>query len=259
MNYLNNFSFIVSCHNANLPVLEIFEKYAHDYFNLDKKIKKYLICEDYFKSDSYFDVILKNKAGKKWSEQLIDSLKLINSKYVIYCLEDYIFYKNVDIKIFNHYLNWVYLNDANYLRLMPKPKGFKKIDDNIYELGPYSLYKNSLFFTVWNRELLIKLLRMYDNPWKFEVLGTLFVRQMEKFYTVNKKFIFIHHIVAKGCWIKRNIKKIKIDKKLIDKKPMMNSFVEFKWHIKRKLLSLLELIPDNYLKFTIYYLFKAKK
>ena len=60
-------------------------------------------------------------------------------------------------------------NDANYFRLIPKPKGYKKIDEDIYELGPYSLYKFT-FFTVWNRELLIKLLSMYDNPWKFEVL-----------------------------------------------------------------------------------------
>lgn len=259
MKYLNNFSFIVSCHNANLPVLEIFEKHAKNYFILDKKITKYLICEDYFKSDSYFDVILKNKVGKKWSDQLIDSLKLINSKYVIYCLEDFIFYKNVDMNLLNFYLNWIQQNDANYFRLIPKPKGYKKIDEDIYELGPYSLYKNSLFFTVWNRELLIKLLSMYDNPWKFEVLGSLFVRYTEKFYTVNKKFIFIHHIVAKGCWIRGNIKKLKIEKKLIDKKPMMNSFVEYKWHIKRYLLSIFELIPDNYLKYKFYYLFKKKE
>ena len=28
---------------------------------------------------------------------------------------------------------------------MPKPKGFKKVDNNIFELGRYSLYKSSLF------------------------------------------------------------------------------------------------------------------
>ena len=74
----------------------------------------------------------------------------------------------------------------------------------------------------------------------------------------SQQIIFIHHIVAKGCWIRRNIKKLNFDKKLIDKKPMMSSFVEFKWHIKRKLLSLIELIPDNYLKYKIYNLFKSK-
>ena len=53
----------------------------------------------------------------------------------------------------------------------------------------------------------MKLLRMYDNPWKFEVLGTLFVRQMEKFYTVNKKFIFILVLFvsfSKLIWAKTN-------------------------------------------------------
>ena len=49
---------------CKFAVLEIFEKHAKNYFILDKKITKYLICEDYFKSDSYFDVILKNKVTK---------------------------------------------------------------------------------------------------------------------------------------------------------------------------------------------------
>ena len=127
MNYLNKFSLIVSCHNSNLPVLSIYETYAKKFFQLDSRIKKYLICEDYYNNQSYFDCIIKNKPGKMWSEQLVDSIKKIKSEYVIFCLEDYIFYKKIDMGIFNSYLRWIVKNNANYFRLMPKPKGLKKL------------------------------------------------------------------------------------------------------------------------------------
>jgi len=259
MTSLKNFSFIVSCHNGNLPVLEVFEKYAQNYLSLDNQIQKYLICEDYYQSKSYFNHIIKNTVGKSWSKQLLDSLKKIQTKYVIYCLEDYIFYKKVDIKLFNHYLNWAFINDVNYLRLMPKPKGFKKVDKNIYELGPYSLYKSSLFFTVWNREHLISLLELFNDPWEFEVLGTRHVKNIDKYYTINEKFIFIHHLVAKGSWINKSLKKLNLENNLIIQKPIMKPIKEFIWHLKKNLLSLFELIPDNHLKYNFYYLFKSKK
>lgn len=259
MNYLSKFSLIVSCHNSNLPVLSIYEKYAKNFFQLDSRIKKFLICEDYSNHQSYFDFIIKNKPGKKWSEQLVYSLKKIKSEYIIFCLEDYIFHKKIDMNEFNNYLLWIYKNNANYFRLMPKPKGFKKIDDNIYELGRYSLYKSSLFFTVWNKNLLINLLNKFDNPWKFEVLGSRYVRDYEKFYTVNKSFIHIYHIVAKNLWINKNLTNLEIDNEIIKQKKRMNIFHEFFWTSKKNILKIFELIPDNFIKYNFYYLFKSNK
>ena len=259
MNYLNKFSLIVSCHNSNLPVLSIYETYAKKFFQLDSRIKKYLICEDYYNNQSYFDCIIKNKPGKMWSEQLVDSIKKIKSEYVIFCLEDYIFYKKIDMGVFNSYLLWIDKNNANYFRLMPKPKGFKKVDKNIFELGRYSLYKSSLFFTVWNKNLLLTLLKKFDNPWKFEVLGTKYVRNYEKFYTINESFIYIYHIVAKNLWINKNIRHLKIDNEIIKQKKRMNIFDEFFWTLKKDILKLFELIPDNFIKYNFYYLFKSKK
>ena len=214
MNYLNKFSLIVSCHNSNLPVLSIYETYAKKFFQLDSRIKKYLICEDYYNNQSYFDCIIKNKPGKMWSEQLVDSIKKIKSEYVIFCLEDYIFYKKIDMGIFNSYLRWIVKNNANYFRLMPKPKGFKKVDNNIFELGRYSLYKSSLFL-LFGIKIFFLLLKKFDNPWKFEVLGTKYVRNYEKFYTINESFIYIYHIVAKNLWINKNIRHLKIDNEII--------------------------------------------
>tara|TARA_B100002019_G_scaffold263195_1_gene251125 strand:- start:5092 stop:5871 length:780 start_codon:yes stop_codon:yes gene_type:complete len=259
MSYLNNFSFIVSSHNSNLPALSIYEKYAKSFFKLDVRIKKYLICEDYYNKESYFDYIIKNKPGKNWSQQLIDSISNIKTEYIIFCLEDFIFYKEVDMILFNSYLFWINKNKANYFRLMPKPKGFKKIDENIYELGRYALYKSSLFFTVWNKNLLLRLLKKFDNPWKFEVLGSRYVRDYNKFYTVNKKFIYIHHIVAKNLWINRNLNYLNVDDDILKQKQRMNLLYESIWTVKKNILSLFELIPDNFIKYYFYYLFKSYK
>lgn len=256
MNNLSKFSLIVSTHNANLPVVEIFEEYAKKYFSLNINIKKYLICESSPKKISYFDHVIENKPNKSWSKQLIDSISQINSEYVIYCLEDFIFHKRTDLKKLNYYLNWAYTNKVKYLRLMPKPKGFKKVTENIYELGPYSLYKNSLFLTVWNKKYLLKLLKNYKTPWEFEVLGTKQVRHTQGYYTINEKFIYFHHLVAKGSLINRSFNKLKLDSSIISSMKKLNIIYEIIWQIKKELLNLYELIPDNFIKYHIYYLFK---
>lgn len=256
MTNLKNFSLIVSTHDDNLPITEIYEKYAQKYFQLNNNIKKYLICENSPKNISYFDHVITNKPKKSWSKQLIDSLSKINSEYIIYCLEDFIFYKKTDSIKLNYYLNWAYDKKVRYLRLMPKPKGFKKVERNIYELGPYALYKNSLFLTVWNKDYLLKILKNYKTPWEFEVLGTRHVRHTEGYYTINEKFIYFHHLVAKGSFINRSFNKLKLDNSLTSYKKKLNPFYEISWQIKKELLKLYELIPDNFIKYHIYYLFK---
>lgn len=258
INNLKNFSFIVSTYNNNLPALEIFEINAKKFLTFDNQIKKYLICEDYYqpKNKSYFDMILTNNPGKNWADQILESIKKIKTKYIIYCLEDFIFYKNVDIKLLNYYLNWSFVNDVNYLRLMPKPIGFIKVENNIFNLDKYALYKSSLFFTVWNRQLFIDLLKRFKNPWEFEIKGTKYVRNYDKFYTINKKFIFIRHLVAKGCWINKNLNRLNVDQRIISQKKRLNFTTEIKWRIKKNLLKLFEMIPDNLIKYKLYYFFK---
>ena len=38
----------------------------------------------------------------------------------------------------------------------------------------------------------------------------------------------------------------------------MNVFDEFFWTLKKDILKLFELIPDNFIKYNFYYLFKSK-
>ena len=153
-------------------------------------------------------------------------------------------------------LDWAYKNDVNYLRLKPKPPGFKKINDDINELTKYSIYRTSLFFVVWRRELFIEILNQYQDPWSFEVLGTYHYRNYEKFYVVNKDFINFVHILAKDKWIVSNIQKIEVEESILEKKQKMNYFIEKKWLIKKNILKFYEKVPDTFLKFKLYYFFK---
>ena len=91
---------------------------------------------------------------------------------------------------------------------------------------------------------------------KTEIHASKKVRFVEGYYTINEKFIYINHVVAKGCWINSNLRKLNIPLELKNSLPMMKFTDEMIWILKKNLLKIFELIPDNFIKYHLYYLLK---
>jgi hypothetical protein len=124
-----------------------------------------------------------------WSSALLSLLKSIDSDYVIYMQEDYVFTNYVDQDKLNSIFNYAKQNDVNYIRFYTGPPGNGNSVEiepglSIREILPGTKWRTSLMVAIWKRESLISLLDSHQNinPWQFETISS---DHMDKFYCID--------------------------------------------------------------------------
>ena len=124
-----------------------------------------------------------------WSNILLDSLNLIESEYIIYMQEDYVFIRDVDQNRLDKLLNYAFTNDLDYIRFHTTPSGngeITKIDENIFirEIKKNTRWRSSLMLSIWKKDTLTSLLKQNVNisPWLFEHTDT---SKFDKFYSID--------------------------------------------------------------------------
>lgn len=124
-----------------------------------------------------------------WSPALRDALSKIDSKYILYLQEDYIFTDFVDESRFEALLQYAMENELNYIRFYTGPPGNGNVvqiqeDVRIREILPGSRWRNNLMLALWKKETLTSMLKQHPaiTPWQFEHLSS---DQYEKFYCID--------------------------------------------------------------------------
>ena len=124
-----------------------------------------------------------------WSLNLIDLLSHLDSEYMIYSQEDYIFLTPVDTNRLGVLMNYVAVNKLNYVRFYLSPGGNGdriELDENlsIREILPNSPWRSNLSMAIWKREVLLETLRKHAGiaPWSFEHVGC---NEYDKFYCID--------------------------------------------------------------------------
>lgn len=120
------------------------------------------------------------KKGKnvsiQWGERIIDCLERINSKYVLFFLDDYFLYDYVDTSRIIKSIDYMEKNENivyfNYFRW---PKRGNYMDwlqyDGYTRIQSKSYYVCNCQIALWRRDKLISYLRKTDSPWDFEQYG----------------------------------------------------------------------------------------
>lgn len=184
------------------------DKY-HDLWNLHfealsthfsySNIDKFVITN--FKDSGISNVInLQVGEDLSWSHMMQKALDMVNHKYVILSLDDFVLRKKTDCHKLSTAFSILRSNhEIGAVRLIPRPKsdlyveypGFNLVDRN----KPYSL---SLQATIWKKDYLRSLLIPGESPWEFEL--------SDKGSRINKKIItsdsdilgYKHHCVERG-------------------------------------------------------------
>lgn len=124
------------------------------------------------KVSPYYNTVCKNFSLDKWTDRLRETLKGINSKYVLLMVDDIFIRERVDyfyivelLKELQHDPQIAGINlegkfDKNDI-LYSSPKG-------LYTRGYLGKYKTSVMCQLFRRDLLINLLNCSCNPWVFE-------------------------------------------------------------------------------------------
>jgi hypothetical protein len=155
-----------------------------------------------------------------WSSETKIILEQIKEKYVLIILDDYFIYKPLDIPTLQASLKILKKLDALFLKLSCFPVSHRSLWE--YDILPeapfmgkirdWQEYRINLQLGVWNRELLIRLLKPGETPWEFEVNGSIrsnnipnpclcIVEDPEKNY-VHGPITYLCSALTKGIWMR---------------------------------------------------------
>lgn len=143
-----------------------------------------------------------------WSQNLIYCLKNVSQEYVLLWLDDVFITSKVDTDRIIEDFNWVVQNEISYLRLRRTDQ--KKARPNYFKISNDSMYRTSIFCSIWKKDVLESLLEPEENAWQFELRGSKRSIMYEKFYQVAEDRISYLHAIEKGIW---NLKAIRWMKK----------------------------------------------
>lgn len=156
----------------------------------------------------------------EWGGRLKETLKRINTKYVLFCLEDFYLTDKVDTEMLDKCYRYMEEND-NIACFSFLPAGEDNIPSEKY-LGFEKRTQNGEYrlncqFALWRKDLLIKYIRNHENPWEWEIYGSKrSSRYNEEFYAVSKniKSPFCYEnggVTMRGRWYKSRVQPL-IDK-----------------------------------------------
>lgn len=197
------------------PFFFFFKKYWPDC-----PFRVYLITETkkYYDPDNKI-ISLNVGTGITWSARLKKALKKIDSKYVIFLLEDFFLLSNVNQKEIDRCID-----------IMDKDRKIAVIDWEYVERiktnpSPYEGYayrdRSAMYFlncqsALWRRKDLISFLSPYEDAWQFEFYGSERAKLFSKeFLCMNSPLnpVFVYNVnwntgygLHKGKWLESNIK-----------------------------------------------------
>lgn len=131
---------------------------------------------------------LKAKKYITWGKRMIETLKRIDSEYVIFMLDDFFLTDYVNDTMVNQVLNWMDTNkNIAVFSLYPVSKNAKEDTISLKypgfclrnQKGPY---RYNCQAAIWRKEELIKCFRKTENPWEWELVGN------KRSFTSSKEF-----------------------------------------------------------------------
>lgn len=138
------------------------------------------ILQDLPPNFTFQSISLKPYPVDKWSDGLIEMIRMLNVPYFILFLEDFWLYQPVDLDIvdklcqymgkYNDILRLDLTNERiskRNARITEKVDGVGIVDASLP--SPYSM---SFQVGIWNSELALRVLERGETPWKAEIQGT---------------------------------------------------------------------------------------
>ena len=175
---------VTSCdkyETAWYPYFSLLQKYYpnHPVIVLNTETKKY--------RHTGIDIRCINSGTNiSWSERLYYCLEQINTKYILFSLEDFFLQSHVNDSIIEKCYRWMEEDDnIAVFRLYPtsNPDIFKTDKyENFYIADSSIAFRLETQFAIWNRKTLMSFLDYSEDPWEFETYGTKRIANTDKIF-----------------------------------------------------------------------------
>jgi hypothetical protein len=162
---------VLSCDKYSdiwLPFFSFFQKYWPDcpfpiYLGTNKTTFNFANVKQIF-----------SNKNSTWSDELQLILKQIPEKYIILILEDYFIYKKVKNNDLFKIIETIQMNSAAYVKLAAFPAKYDQlwpyeVFNDLGAIKKNSTYRVCLQTAIWDKDILLGLIRPEENPWQFEI------------------------------------------------------------------------------------------
>ena len=210
-----DFSVIISSCDKYSELWDAHFKFLFQYWPSLNNKSIPIILTNNFKTFNNYNIINANLGEDvSWSDNMLKTLDLVKTKYVIILLEDYILDAPVDESRLINIITYMNKTNAAYTELYydlgifnptlgkEKTKNYAQGIDNLIIRSNNSYYRTSLQACVWEVDALKKILKSGESPWEFEQIGTERSRKINHpFYMVMEKNVISYkNAVEKGSY-----------------------------------------------------------
>jgi len=141
--------------------------------------------------------------NKDWSTLMLQSLKEVETPYVLLMLEDFFIRKEVDSEKIISLLKSMEKDNLSMLRLIPRPGPTRPItqERRYGSISANDPYRVSTQGALWKVEVLRTLLKVGESAWEFEINGTIRSKEYQDFVSVYRPVLpYYHHVIQGGKW-----------------------------------------------------------
>jgi hypothetical protein len=148
-----------------------------------------------------------------WSERLLGCLEKIDPELVLYVQEDYFLKGQVAVGLIEEFATLMRTENIATVQLTPFGSNGRfrpAAHPLLWVVGERAPYRIALQAALWKKERLQFYLREHENPWQFEIFGTLRSwRTADSFYALNRDifgcgvrevFPYVKTGIIKGQW-----------------------------------------------------------
>lgn len=142
---------------------------------------------------------------ESWSKNLRFFLNQLESDYVLFLLEDFLFVKRISTRLVSEQLNALDSLGGSMLRLFPNPPPHLRVNgyNGIGLVHRFAPFRVSAQAALWKRDDFLALLVDGESPWDFERNGTFRSRSTSGgFYCTYQPILPYIHVIEQGRWFR---------------------------------------------------------
>ncbi len=161
-------------HNFDMPVV------------LNTESKQYSYKDLNIKSFSLYG----ESSNIPWGKRLKDTLKLIDTEYILFMLDDFFIVDDVNTEMIEKCFNYMNENkniSVFYFHHTPNTGNIKSDKYENFELLPKNgNYRFNCQAAIWRKDRLIDFIKEDESPWDWEIFGSIRSRKYnDEFYTIG--------------------------------------------------------------------------
>ena len=240
----NNLAILVISCDKYFDVIDPFFDLFYKFWN-DCPYKIYLGTNNYSYNHKQINIQNINIGDDlSWCDNLRKMIDIIDESYILLFLDDYFLCRPVETSIIENMIKISISKDVSCFKFTPTVKSkikYVSIKD-VFVIDSSHDYCINAAISIWNKNVLKKLLKPGYSAWDFEVLNSKKCKSEGKlpglFLQTKKTYFFIKNGVIKGKWFRESVYFCKKHGIFIDTR-------------KREIMSLKETVYE-YIKIYLY-------